>query len=289
MCESLESRTLFSVTLNASGATVITPSASDRVIYVSSSTGNDKNNGLSPQSPVATFGAAEKLMRNHTGDEMLLKTGDVWHGGFGYWSASGASAQDPMVIGSYGTGARPEIMTGTGNGFTTGRSSAPIVNYVAVMGINFIADGRDPNLTKTPAGNINPSGVVILTTSNDILIENCETQYYTVEHHDREVLLYAPERESSWRSVIVDSYSTNSHSQGLYALGVNGLTIEGNFFDQNGYNNQIPGAGPTWYNQDCYINSTNTGVVIDDNIFSLASRYEASGSSGRNRQKQRLH
>ena len=61
VCERLEGRTLLSVSINSTtGATVITPGPGDRVVYCSSSTGNDQNNGLSPQSPVATFFAAAK-------------------------------------------------------------------------------------------------------------------------------------------------------------------------------------------------------------------------------------
>ena len=71
------------------------------------------------------------------------------------------------------------------------------------------------------------------------------------------------------RNVIIDSWATTQHSEGMYALGVDGLTLDGNFFDHNGYNNQIPGATPTWYNRDCYLSSTNTNCVIEDNTFYL--------------------
>src|SRR5438046_2528330 len=49
------------------------------------------------------------------------------------------------------------------------------------------------------------------------------------------------------RSIITDSYSTSSlsaggKSQGLYASTVDGLTIEGNVFDHNGWNEKISAA-----------------------------------------------
>src|SRR5690242_15687925 len=49
--ESLEQRALLSVTLDPNGWTVVTPPASAHIIYCSSSTGNDTNNGLSPATP----------------------------------------------------------------------------------------------------------------------------------------------------------------------------------------------------------------------------------------------
>ena len=45
--EAIENRQLLSVSTDAGGWTVITPPADARVIYVSSSSGNDASNGLS--------------------------------------------------------------------------------------------------------------------------------------------------------------------------------------------------------------------------------------------------
>src|SRR6185437_5573374 len=126
---SLEGRTMLSVSLNSGGWTVLTPPAGARVIYCSSSTGNDTNTGLSPQSPVKTLARGESLLRNHNGDQLLLKAGDVFSGNFIFWTLSGASAQNPMVLGSYGTGARPEILTGTQDGLKTGSAGAPEVDF----------------------------------------------------------------------------------------------------------------------------------------------------------------
>jgi hypothetical protein len=267
--EILESRHMFSVSLNAQGFTVITPGSTDRVIYCSSSTGNNQNNGLSPNQAVQTLAQAESLLQNHTGDQLLLKAGDTWHTGFGYWTLGGASAAEPMVIGSYGTGARPIIMSGTGSGITTGKSSTPEVDYLAILGIHFWADGRDPSITPRPAVS-NPTGINILSKSNDILVEDCMVQDYDVNLNFQDY--YGPvQNVSVRRNVIVDAWSTNEHAQGMYALGMTNLTIDGNVFDHNGWNTQIHGAGATIYNHDCYISADNSGVVVENNIFSRAS------------------
>ncbi|HET6250399.1 MAG TPA: right-handed parallel beta-helix repeat-containing protein [Tepidisphaeraceae bacterium] len=267
--EFLETRLLMSVTQNAAGWTVITPTASDHVIYCSNSSGSDSNNGLSTSKPVKTLAHAISLLRNKTGDELLLKDGDTWSGGLGTWTKSGASASDPMVIGSYGSGARPILDTGTSPGITTGSASIPEVDYLAIMGISIYANSRDPSVVASPATS-DPTGINILTKSNDILIENCQIKEFTENINLQDY--YGPLTNISVRrNVIVDSYSKDTHSQGMYALGVKGLLIEGNVFDHNGWNSSVSGAGATIYNHDAYISSNNSGVVVDDNTFSQAS------------------
>jgi hypothetical protein len=268
--EQMESRTHLSVSLNSAGWTVITPQAGDRIIYCSSSTGKDSNSGLSPSSPVQTLAHASALLRNHTGDELLLKAGDIFYGYFIFWSKSGASAQDPMVLGSYGTGSRPQIRTGVHSGLETGSSGAPVVSNIAIMGINFIADGRDPNLTKTPNTSKDPTGIDLLSGGSNILIENCELQYYDVDINLQDYL-GSLNNISVRRNIVIDAYATNTHAEGLYATGVHGLNLDGNLFDQNGYNSQVAGAYATIYNHDCYLASTNTNVTIQNNIFARAA------------------
>ena len=51
------------------------PSPTARIIYVSSSEGNDLNSGLSPSAPVRTLEAGYDLLRDGQPDWMLLKRG----------------------------------------------------------------------------------------------------------------------------------------------------------------------------------------------------------------------
>ena len=82
---------------------------SAQVYYVSSSQGNDMNNGLSIQSP---FKSIEKLnsMQFNPGDTIYFKSGDYWQGMF--WLKSSGSFNQPIVIDVYGGNIRPII-----NGF----------------------------------------------------------------------------------------------------------------------------------------------------------------------------
>ena len=77
--------------------------------YVSSSQGNDQNNGLSVQSP---FKSIEKLnsINFNAGDSIYFKSGDYWEGMF--WLKGSGTLADPIVVDVYGGNTKPII-----NGF----------------------------------------------------------------------------------------------------------------------------------------------------------------------------
>ena len=87
----------------------ITLSTKAQVYYVSSSQGNDFNDGLSIQSP---FKSIEKLnsLQFNAGDSIFFKSGDYWEGMF--WLNGSGSPTQPIVIDVYGGNNRPII-----NGF----------------------------------------------------------------------------------------------------------------------------------------------------------------------------
>jgi len=271
LIERLEDRRLLSVSVSPDGWTTVAPSAGTRVIYVSSSTGNDRNNGLSPANPVASIAKGVSLLRNNSPDQLLLKSGDAWSSGFGTWRLSGKSSDQPMLIGSYGVGPRPLLETGISSGFFAGSSASPEVDYIDIIGLHFYADGRDPN-SPTFVGPSGATGIDILSKTDGIVIENCWIEDYAVNINLQNY--YGPITNAAVRrNVIDDSYATTGHSQGLYAYGVTNLLIEGNTFDANGYNNQVPGGEATYFNHDCYISSNNVNVTVDNNIFARAAGY----------------
>lgn len=271
LIETLERREMLSVSLDANGFTVVTPNAGDRVIYCSSSTGDDANSGLSSANPVATLKRAESLTRDGFGDQLLLKAGDSWQGSFVFWRHSGASPSDPTVLGSYGVGPRPLILSGSGSAFVAGAVSSQEVDNLDILGIHFMADARNPALTSKPA-DTDPTGISILTHSSNILVENCQTDFYGVGMNFQD--FYGPLSNITVRRNIIDnSWATKAHSQGVYALGVDGLTFDGNVFDHNGWNTSIHGADPTFFNHDCYISAENSNVVVENNLFASAAGY----------------
>jgi hypothetical protein len=279
MMESVEPRQMLSVSTNAGGWTVITPAADSRVIYVSSSQGSDQNNGLSQSSPIRTIAKAGSLMRDGSADEMLLRRGDTWHETFGLWSKSGRSATEPMVIGAYGSGPRPVVASGTAVAFNTGRSSHPRVDHLAILGIRFWADARDPSsptFSTTAVGG--GYGLRFADASNDLLIEDCAVQGYATD-----IAFYSVFGPSTnvrvRRCVVTDAYAKTGNSAGLFAYLVNGLTLDGNVFDHNGWNTKV-GAVATMFNHDCYIKENVNGFVARGNLFSNASSHGLQARSG---------
>jgi hypothetical protein len=82
-------------------ATALPLSASPTAVtyYISSSSGNDGNNGLSEANAFATI-AKVNALNLQPGDRVLLKCGDVWHAEQLILSKSGTELA-PIVIGSY--------------------------------------------------------------------------------------------------------------------------------------------------------------------------------------------
>ena len=164
--EQLEKRLYWStVFTDANGYTELSPSAGENIIYVSNE-GSNSNNGTSPTTSVQTIQQGMKLLKSGQANELLLKAGETFlnstvsGGGVTYnnsnnvfagWTASGADAQDPIAISSYGTGARPMVYSNTnGTAFSTlnySNNNTAIVNYVDLIGIQFEANLRDPNLS----------------------------------------------------------------------------------------------------------------------------------------------
>src|SRR5690606_38470942 len=89
--------------------------------------------------------------------------GDTWHEGLGFWTKSGRSLAEPMVVGSYGPSTeRPRVITDTQPGLRvqTGR-----VEHVAFTGLHFLAQNR--------ASANAPAGIYWLGPSAGTLIEDC--------------------------------------------------------------------------------------------------------------------
>ena len=264
--------------LDANGWTTFTPSANARIIYVSSSTGSDSNTGLSPNSPLKTIAEGLSLLRNGSDDQLLLKAGDTFHESINWPNVSGMSATNPIVISSYGTGPRPVIDSGTQDGLDIeGGGGITSISNIAIVGLNFYAGGRDPNSPEYVSGvTSDPTGINDLITGSNILIEDTEVSFYKDN-----VVLEAPLTNVSLRrDIILDSYSTDAHSQGLYSDEVTNLILDGNVFDHNGWNASVPGASPTIFNHNIYIQSTNGPATLIDNISANASSHGAQVRNG---------
>lgn len=268
--ESLEDRRLFAVTME-NGYTVVTPASDTRIVYVSSSGGSDTNSGLSASSPVQSIGRAKSLLRDGAGDQMLLKKGDIWNEGLGYWKISGKSPTQPLLIGAYGEGARPELRNASGYAMGAGSPSARL-HDVVVQGIRLYAAQRDPN---NPAYNatVKSDGIYLAGNIENLTFEDMSVEYYnnnlvasTYYSHFKNLQIR--------KSNLSFAYSDwKSHSQGAYIEGIDGILLEGNTFDHNGWNDTVPSGKPTIFNHNVYVQGISKNLVARGNIFSNASSH----------------
>lgn len=83
-----------------------------RIFYVSSTDGNDANDGLSPQKPIKTLRKASEIELK-PGESLLLKAGDSWIGESLFPKGTGTE-DAPITITSYNEGPKPRIIPGIG-------------------------------------------------------------------------------------------------------------------------------------------------------------------------------
>ncbi len=159
--------------------------------------------------------------------------------------------------------------------------AAVITDHLSIIGIAFVADARIPGASNFARTDGEP-GFRILGAMDDLLIEDCLVRGY----HDN--ILFQNffgdidiTNVKIRRSMILDSYAIdNSHAQGLYAEGVQGLLLEENVFDHNGWMDGVQGAYATGFNHNVYMRSDDTGVVVRGNIFARAASHGLQARGG---------
>ncbi len=243
--------------------TQFVPSADTRLIFVSSEEGNDNNSGLNPNAPVKTLARGYELLRDGYPDWMLLKRGDVWYESFPDWNKDGRSSDEYLVVGAYGNdSSRPQIRP-KGDEIALHVFGTEKLSNIAFVGLHIEPVSR--------TNGQNAPGIRWLRECENILFEDL-----MVAGFKDNILLQAYPSSNNLENlringcVIVDSWSTAGHSQGLFAQSVNGLTIENSVFDSNGFN-EDRGIAPTKFNHNAYIQSNCENVVVLNNMFANAS------------------
>ena len=271
------------------GWSVLTPSDDSRLIYVSSSSGNDETaEFVDPNSvedveypasikPFKTIEAALAHARDGYPDWVLLKRGDEWRVSEIIRARAGRSIYERSVITSYGPSQeRPLVNTTASNGFRIWIDT----DFVAIVGISLYAKHRDPDSDEFAGWGAvgNPSGIYAYqpegTTKRYILLENNEINFFgtgivmTGKGSLEDVVVR--------RNIIRNSYSETSHSQGIYAARASVL-LEENIFDHNGwYKQQIGDANEkeegqaTMFNHNTYFSESNH-TISQNNIFLRSS------------------
>lgn len=278
-----------SLPIDENGWTVITPSEDSRLVYVSSSTGNDSNDGLSPETPKATLEAGNSLIRSGYPDHLLLKRGDVFTGSFARWK-SGRGPTEPMVLSYYGdSGPRPVINITS----TFVHHNGQVRDYLAFIGIDFYKANSDPdseqfNHTQTT------NALRFVGGGSHITVEDCRFRFCGVViqsyGHDNNGVAQVYNDFMFRRNIVVDTWSHNSwpapgatrtHTSGIFISGVFGYVMEENFYDHNGWNNQVEWAGSNMYAHNVYIQYSNgPGGIIRGNISARSSAHGIQARSG---------
>lgn len=273
---------------DANGWTIFTPSTDTRIMYVSSSSGNDTTaqyysaadtnigaNAFKPSGiikPYRTIAAAYANVRTNYPDWILLKKGDTWYAKLP-GAKQGRSLTEPMLYGAYGpdTSARPLLKTGSNQMISICCSNN---SYLAIVGIHAYAHTRNPNSSEY-VGPTGAEGIRRYGLGRGLHIEDCWFRFY-----ETNVLQTGTDKVTNVvfrRNVVTDNYSTVAHSQGVYAANIDTFLMEENVFDHNGWFIQQIGTGndkdsgqATFYNHNTYlVDMKNT--TIRNNIFSRAS------------------
>jgi hypothetical protein len=247
-------------TVGPDGWTVLQPSADSRIVHVSSSDGADANDGLSPATPVQTIAEGMRRLRDGYPDHLLLKRGDTWHEAFGFWSKSGRSAGEPMVVGSYGaSSARPRVIA---NNEPALRGLDKRIAYFAFTGMHLQVENRPASL--------GPTGIRWLAPTDQFLIEDC-----LIEGFSTNVVVQgyfgAIENFQIRRCVVIDAFDTTALSQGMYCENVDGILIEECVFDYNGWKEGV--YAQTMLNHNVYIHAESKNLIARGNIFSRSSSH----------------
>lgn len=247
--------------------TELSLSGDTQKIYVSSSTGNDSNNGLTPETAVRTLARARNLMRNNYPDWMLLKAGDTFNEQM-VLSKSGRSNTERAVITSYGEGARPIILAPDNTaGVYNGRNTISNLNIVGIH-IKALDSGNS-------SGGIFLLGDAVYHISN-ILIEDCYVEKFgtNIIIENMSGVLDPISNISLRRNIVVDAFPPGgAHSQGAFIANVDGLIIEDNLFDHNGWKN-ADRSDATIFNHNIYLATSNSpNTVVRRNILTRASSH----------------
>jgi hypothetical protein len=270
--------------IESSGFTAFKPSADSKVIYVSSSAGNDRNTCLSESSPCKTIGAGLEKMRKGYPDHVYLKRGDVWRDETLQSVQSGRSANEPAVVAFYGkSGSRPKLEV-SARPLWVYKESQRLKN-VHFIGLEFAAYRMDPDHPQFTGGG-DSANIFLVGPNSDLLFEDNKFDYMEVIIHHAKFGNPAniKFRRNIWTGGYINttSYEQTKRPSNLFVDGAVGLLIEENVFDHGGWNPRVKGAGANMYNHNMYLNYENDGryVVLRGNIVTRGSSHGVHGRSG---------
>jgi hypothetical protein len=286
------------------GWSVLTPSEDSRLIYVSSTDGNDSTAevyslsdsviGDDPYLPVgtiqpyATLDAATNQMRNDYPDYVFLKKGDTWSGTTLTINTHGRSAKERAVVTSYGDSDERPFIKNAGSFLMKS-------GYIALVGIHFEDAERNPNSDEfvgfDEVGKTKGISATLSYSYGGFLIEDCWFNWFAgnvIQSYsfDGDSNLIPVEDIIIRRNLFTNNYSVAAHSQGLYSATTSVL-LEENIFDHNGWYQQGDASTKsegkaTKFNHNTYFGSPRN-TIFRRNLFlrssSIGSKFTSNTSA----------
>jgi hypothetical protein len=253
------------------GWTVFEASPDSRLVYVSSSTGDDGRDGSSPDQAVLTLARGMDLVRDGQHDFLLLRRGDAFRDvSFGRFK-SGLDGDRRLVVASFGDSTeRPRLEVSS---HALNHDGHPR-SYLAFVGLEINSYTMDPDHPSYSGDNVS-GGFRLVGSGDDILIEDCRFQYceLVVQSYGGDQYRNVEVR----RNIISTNYahgtcpSNNAiRPSGMYSSHVDGLSIVENLWDHNGWNEDVATACATMYNHNMYLSGGHQ-LVVRGNLILRAS------------------
>jgi hypothetical protein len=241
-----------------SSATIQPDQNQGKTLYFSFASGNNLNDGLTPETPLKDCTAIFEKIKYDTKFEkysaFLFKADEVHEGGlqviYGGWRYGGASPDQPLLIGAYGSGERPIIRTvGNEDGIFFKDSPGNII----VKDLKFTGRGR-------------ANGLRIFGPQDNFTIVNCVFEKFAYGMN-----MDCEQKEHTIDNVLIDECilidnilettdPNDKHSQGLFVSQVTNLQIRNTVVDNNGLKNT--------FCHGLYSVQSNQDVVVEDCIIS---------------------
>lgn len=283
---------IFQYPKDQNGWSIISPNSDTRIMYVSSSDGNDDlarpylsaehSDPFNPKNVMAykSIGKALSQARDGKPDWVLLKRGDNFEIGGSLRFPSGRALGSHFVFGAYGSSKkRPFVDTKDNSAIALTRS----LSFITVTGIEFYPSKMDPNSsTFLGWGNMNNSVHGFASISGEPQVQGLYLENNRFSFYNNNITLSGNSFQNNIvirRNELLNAYSDHRHSQGIFAGNSNLLLIEENIFDHNGWytkrttdiavNNKIYGTA-TVFNHNAYI-ADSSNLIIRNNLFSRSS------------------
>lgn len=279
----------FSQEINDEGWTALDGKNAEKVIYISSTEGNDATGviytpsnlilGDNPVEPIGavkpfkTIEAVKDVTVSGEATWILFKRGDIFTESL--FRTSGATKDKPTVFASYGT--QKEMPIFILEDKSALRNYTKTLKHLYVIGLSFYAKTRnpkDPSFKGFKEGGATGVSLLCIDGScelNDVLIEGCVFRFFkgnSIQGRQASIAKNIRLR----RNWIFDNYSHKGHSQGMFGSNLDNCLLEENVFDHNGwykqtndYNNPSEGQA-TIFNHNTYFQDTRN-VIFRDNAF----------------------